>query len=119
MKDLVLTKVRHEEIRGMWEKAARFWCKYSGYITLALLVMIMVHGTVFASAGADSLWSTLSNEIKKWVTRLGGVIMFVGGIMFGLGWKSDDAEQRSRGGNTIIAGGIVIAIAQLTSTFFA
>ncbi len=119
MKDLVLTKISYEKTRGMWEKAARFWNKYSMYITLALVVLIMVHGTVFASAGADSLWSTLSNEIKKWVTRLGGVIMFVGGIMFGLGWKSDDAEQRSRGVNTMIAGGIVIAIAQLTGTFFA
>ena len=113
MKDLVLTKISYEKTRGMWEKAARFWNKYSMYITLALVVLIMVHGTVFASAGADSLWSTLSNEIKKWVTRLGGV------IMFGLGWKSDDAEQRSRGVNTMIAGGIVIAIAQLTGTFFA
>ena len=45
--------------------------------------------------------------------------MFVGGIMFGLGWKSDDAEQKSRGISTIIAGAIVVAVAALTGTFFA
>ena len=56
--------------------------------------------------------------MKTWVTRLGGVVMFVGGIMFGLGWKSDDAEQKSRGVSTIIGGAIVIAIAQIAAKFF-
>lgn len=35
-----------------------------------------------------------------------------------LGWKSDDAEQKSRGISTIIAGAIVIAVAGMTSQFF-
>ena len=45
--------------------------------------------------------------------------MFVGGVMFGLGWKSDDAEQKSRGISTIVAGAIVTAVAAITGTFFA
>lgn len=118
MKNSVSKNVKHEGIESMQKKAFRFWCKYSAQITLALLVVIMMHGTVFA-AGADSLWNTLAAQIEKWVTRLGGVVMFIGGIMFGLGWKSDDAERKSQGVNTIIAGGIVIAVAQLTGTFFA
>ena len=74
--------------------------------------------TVFAS-GADGLWTTISGLVQTWVTRLGGVVMFIGAIMFGLGWKSDDAEQKSRGVSTIIAGAIVTAAAALTGTFFA
>lgn len=81
-----------------------------------LVCFIAMSGTVFA---ADALWQTISGLIQTWVTRLGGVVMFVGGIMFGLGWKSDDAEQKSRGISTIIAGAIVIAVAALTGTFFA
>ena len=73
----------------------------------------------FASSNADTLWTTISDLLETWVTRLGGVIMFVGGVMFGLGWKNNDAEQKSQGISTIVAGAIVIAVAALTSQFFA
>jgi uncharacterized membrane protein YecN with MAPEG domain len=75
--------------------------------------------SVAHASNADTLWTTIADLIKTWVTRLGGVVMFVGGVMFGLGWKSDDAEQKSRGISTIIAGAIVVAVAALTGTFFA
>jgi len=68
---------------------------------------------------ADELWTTVSDLIGTWVLRLGGVVMFVGGVMFGLGWKNDDAEQKSRGVQTMIAGAIVAALAAMVDTFFA
>lgn len=86
-------------------------------IACVMMISIMMCGMAFASA--DVLWNTIANLIQTWVTRLGGVVMFVGGIMFGLGWKSDDAEQKSRGISTLIAGAIVVAVAALTGTFFA
>ena len=85
----------------------------------AMMFAVLLCGSAFAAgSGADALWNTISGLIQTWVTRLGGVVMFVGGVMFGLGWKSDDAEQKSRGISTIIAGAIVVAVAALTSTFF-
>ena len=95
-----------------------FLNKHIAVITCALLLGVMFMSVAHASS-ADTLWTTIANLIKTWVTRLGGVVMFVGGIMFGLGWKSDDAEQKSRGVSTIIAGAIVVAVAALTGTFFA
>ncbi|MBE5877245.1 MAG: hypothetical protein E7290_10215 [Lachnospiraceae bacterium] len=95
----------------------KFLNKHAAVITVVLVMTLVVSMTVFG-ASADVLWNTLANEIKKWVNRLGAVIIFVGGIMFALGWKSDDAEQKSKGISTVIAGGLVIAIAQLTGTFF-
>ena len=93
-----------------------FLNKHLLQIACVMMIAVMMCGTVFA---ADALWNTIANLIQTWVTRLGGVVMFVGGIMFGLGWKSDDAEQKSRGISTIIAGAIVVAVAGLTGTFFA
>lgn len=88
-----------------------------------VLLLVATTGTAYATtpatSTADTLWATISSLIETWVTRLGAVIMFVGGIMFGLGWKSDDAEQKSRGISTLIAGAIVTAVAALTATFFA
>jgi len=90
---------------------------------MALIVSVLLFGlmimSIASASSADTLWTTIADLIKTWVTRLGGVVMFVGGVMFGLGWKSDDAEQKSRGISTLIAGAIVVAIAALTSTFFA
>lgn len=100
------------------QKVGVFFNKNATMIACMMLAAIMLSGTVFAS-GANALWSTIATLIQTWVTRLGGVVMFVGGVMFGLGWKSDDAEQKSRGISTLIAGAIVVAVAALTGTFFA
>lgn len=101
---------------SMVTKVGGFLNRNSMYLTLALACVMCMGSTVFA---VDALWNTLAGLIETWVTRLGAVIMLVGGVMFGLGWKSDDAEQKSRGISTIIAGAIVMAVAALTSTFFA
>ncbi|MCL2221359.1 MAG: hypothetical protein FWC20_04405 [Oscillospiraceae bacterium] len=77
-----------------------------------------INGVALADPG-EALWNTIATLISTWVTRLGGVVIFIGGVMFGLGWKNDDAEGKSRGVSTMIAGGIVTAVAALTSQFFA
>lgn len=99
-------------------KVGKLVAKNRMVLTLIALGILTVSCVCFG-ASADTLWTTIADLIKTWVTRLGAVVMFVGGVMFGLGWKSDDAEQKSRGISTIIAGAIVLAVAQLTGTFFA
>lgn len=93
--------------------------KRIGVIACTLLLGVMIMGVAQAAGTGDALWTTISTLIGTWVTRLGAVVMFVGGIMFGLGWKSDDAEQKSRGISTIISGAIVTALAAMVGTFFA
>ena len=100
------------------QSIGKFINRHYAAIMVCVLCTMMIGTSVFAAAGADVLWTKLTTLIEKWVTRLGGVVMLIGGIMFGLGWKSDDAEQKSRGISTIIAGAIVIAVANLTTTFF-
>jgi len=98
-----------------------FFTRHIAVITCTLLIGVMVIGTASASAStssADTLWNTVRDLIQTWVTRLGGVVMFVGGVMFGLGWKSEDAEQKSRGISTLVSGAIVVAVAALATTFF-
>lgn len=107
------TKATEKTVR---QKVGLFLNKHIVTLACVMIVVVMMCGTAFA---ADALWHTIANLIQTWVTRLGGVVMFVGGIMFGLGWKSDDAEQKSRGISTLIAGAIVIAVAALTGQFFA
>lgn len=112
--------------KALYEKTKSiglFLNKHSVHIALALMAVVIMTGTIaFADAtttAADTMWTTIMEEIKKWVTRLGGVAIFVGGVMFGLGWMQNDGREKIIGVSTIIAGGIVIAVAQLAATFFA
>ena len=48
---------------------------------------------------------------------IGGVVALVGGVMFALGWQREDAEGKSRGLMTMMAGFMVIAIAMSKDIF--
>lgn len=110
--------MKKKEQKKLSVKFYEFVSRNIATIAVVALCVTMIGMTV-CGAEADTLWSTLTTVIEKWVKRLGGVIMFVGGIMFGLGWKRDDADGKSTGISTIIAGAIVFAVAELASIFFA
>lgn len=105
---------------GALVKVGGFLNKHGMTVAIVLVMALMLTSVCFASGDpAETLWTNITSIIGKWVTRLGAVIIFVGGIMFALGWKSDDAEQKSRGISTVISGAMVTAIAALVGTFFA
>lgn len=118
MKKTAVTVKKETEMNKI-QKIGCFLNRHSCVIAFAFVLLLSANNIAFASGNADSLWTTISDLMETWVTRLGGVVMFVGGVMFGLGWKNNDAEQKSQGISTIIAGAIVIAVAALTSQFFA
>lgn len=105
-------------MKKLGTKVGKLVAKNRMILTVMALGVLTLSCVCFG-ASADTLWTTISGLIQTWVTRLGAVVVFVGGIMFALGWKSDDAEQKSRGISTIIAGALVMVIAGLTGTFFA
>ena len=45
------------------------------------------------------------------------IIALVGGVMFALGWQREDAEGKSRGLMTLMAGFMLVAIAQSKNLF--
>ena len=49
--------------------------------------------------------------------KIGGVVALIGAVMFALGWQRDDAEGKSRGLMTMMAGFMVIAISQSKGLF--
>ena len=109
----------NENKNNLLQKVGKFLKEHPVQIAGVLFVALVVSGTVQAAPDADNLWVTVSNLLKTWVTRLGGVVMFVGAVMFGLGYKTDDPNQKTNVISTMVAGGIVIAAAQIISQFFA
>lgn len=96
-----------------------FILRNTGNIFAVMMTAMMIGRVALAApdGGAESMWTTLTDLITTWVFRLGGVVVFVGGIMFALGWKSEDAEQKTRGIQTVVAGAMVAAIAGSANLF--
>lgn len=79
-----------------------------------ILILIVVMGNVaFAEGAVDTkkIDDLIKEVIVPWVQKIGLVIGFIGGIMFALGWRNDDADSKSRGLQTMISGFMVAGVA--------
>lgn len=54
---------------------------------------IMLTSQVYADSNTGSIDSFI-NFACDWLTKIGGVIALVGGVMFALGWQREDAERK-------------------------
>ena len=70
-------------------------------------------GTVNAETG----WNNVIKFFVTWIGRIGGVVAFVGAVMFALSIKNNDAEQKQQGLLTMIAGFVAFAVTGITSFF--
>ena len=113
----LMKDVAGRDTAPLFRRFAVFMEKYSFLFFFAFFVCLIFSGIVFADA--EDLWNAVAGLIGKWVLRLGGVVIFIGGILFGLGWKNDDAEGKNRGISTMVSGGIVAALAVMVDQFFA
>ncbi len=78
--------------------------------------LITLNCKVYAASGTESIDGFIDFACD-WLTKIGGVIGLVGGVMFALGWQREDAEGKSRGLMTLMAGFMLIAIAQSKNLF--
>ena len=82
----------------------------------AIGTLILAEEKVFANSNTSSIDSFI-NFACDWLIKIGGVIALVGGVMFALGWQREDAEGKSRGLMTLMAGFMLVAIAQSKGLF--
>ena len=84
--------------------------------SLTAMVMMSIMGTVtaFAEDGSGVDGEAAFNQVvgffATWLGRVGLVVAFVGGIMFALAIKNDDAEAKTRGLMTLASGFVVFAL---------
>ena len=82
-------------------------------VTLPLALSLMAV-TVFADGGtngeAEGTINTIIGLLKTWIPRLGALLVVVGGIQLGIGFKDDDQTGKTRGMQCMIGGAIVAAI---------
>lgn len=90
-------------------------------LPIMLIALSLVTVPAFAEAGAgggtdaDSFINEIISLLQTWIPRLGGMIVVVGGIQLGIGFKDDNADGKTRGMQCMIGGAIVAAIGGLVN----
>lgn len=69
------------------------------------------------TGNVDDSYESVVNTFIMWIRRAGALVAFVGGIMFALAIKNNDAEQKQSGIITMIAGFVVVAICTAANIF--
>lgn len=112
--------------RNFFVSAAKKLNEKRGKIGLAITTFIVMNTVtsmlVFASPinddiNADTAFVNLVGFFAKWIGRIGLVLAFVGGTMFGLAVKNEDGEAKQRALMTLAAGFIVFAITKSLNLF--
>ncbi len=94
-------------------KCRRLMMTLSAMVTMSIMTGI----TAFAddTSGGDivdgeAAFNSVIGFFADWIGRIGLVVGFVGGIMFALAIKNDDAEAKTRGLMTMASGFVVFAL---------
>ena len=82
-----------------------------------ILATMTTSMTVYAANADTSSIDKFVDFACAWLKKIGAVVMLVGGVMFALGWQREDAEGKSRGLMTLMAGFMLVAIAQSKNIF--
>lgn len=65
----------------------------------------------------DDQFAAVVAFFVKWIKRVGLLVAFVGGVMFALAIKNNDAEQKQAGLLTLVAGFVVAALCGAVNMF--
>lgn len=84
--------------------------KWGKYLLVLPVVISLCTLTVSAETDPDTFINKIIELLKTWIPRLGGLVIVVGGIQLGLGFKDDNQDGKTRGMQCMIGGAIVAAI---------
>lgn len=83
----------------------------------AAILLYAILSPINVAYAADAKWNEVISFILPWINRLGGVVILIGAIEFGIAFKTDEAEGKTKGMRTVIAGCIVLAVGLSSGTF--
>lgn len=84
-------------------------------VTVPLAVSALTMTVAAEGGDAEGTIQTIIDLLTTWIPRLGGLLVVVGGIQLGIGFKDDDATGKTRGMQCMIGGAIVAAIGAAVS----
>lgn len=102
------------KLKKMSRKAYAHLC--GGFASTAIAVCNIM--PMLADDGTTEMKQFITTFVKPWLELIGGAVAMVGGVMFALGWQREDAEGKSKGLMTCMAGFMIVGIAAVVTTLF-
>ncbi len=97
-------------------KCRRLMLTVTTMITMSLMTGISAFADDTSGGGSgeivngEAAFNSVISFFADWIGKIGLVVGFVGGIMFALAIKNDDAEAKTRGLMTMASGFVVFAL---------
>ncbi len=116
---LAARKERTNPIKRAFAAASKRVQRVVTTVTSMLTVTLLTTVSAFAAPASGTSGGTVDGEaafnsvigfFATWIGRIGLVVAFVGGVMFALAIKNDDAEAKTRGLMTLASGFVVFAL---------
>ncbi len=116
---LAARKERTNPIKRAFAAASKRVQRVVTTVTSMLTVTLLTTISAFAAPASGTSGGTVDGEaafnsvigfFATWIGRIGLVVAFVGGVMFALAIKNDDAEAKTRGLMTLASGFVVFAL---------
>lgn len=106
---------RKNPVKSLFSAVKAKTAKMVATVTATLTMAMTTAVTAFADDGdapvdGDAAFNEVIGFFATWIGRIGLVVAFVGGVMFALAIKNDDAEAKTRGLMTLASGFVVFAL---------
>lgn len=97
---------------GAKKKCRKVITTVSTMVTMAMVsaVTAFAEGEGGGTVDGEAAFNQVIGFFATWIGRIGLVVAFVGGVMFALAIKNDDAEAKTRGLMTLASGFVVFAL---------
>lgn len=103
---------REMVVKKVKETGIKAWLGVNTFATAMMLSSTQIH----ANSNTGSI-DMFIDFVCDWLMKIGAVVAMVGGVLFAMGWLREDAEGKSRGLFTLMAGFMLVAIAQAPNIF--
>lgn len=90
--------------------------KIMGFQT-SMTLFILSMNSVYAEGSNTNSIDSFITFICDWLTKIGGLVAMIGGIMFAAGWVREDADGKYKGLLVVMAGFMIVAISKSPSIF--
>ena len=100
---------------GAKKKCRKVITTVSTMVTMAVITAVPAFAEGEGGGGGgtvdgEAAFNQVIGFFATWIGRIGLVVAFVGGVMFALAIKNDDAEAKTRGLMTLASGFVVFAL---------
>lgn len=113
------TDFTEEKMKKLKNYLSTGYEKYKRYViafNTMLITFIIKTNIIYAESNTGAIDSFIT-FICDWLIKIGSVVALVGGVMFCAGWLRDDADGKFRGLTVVMAGFMIVALAQAPDIF--